>query len=295
MTCGVYEIQNTVNGKSYIGSSQNIEKRWKCHLNSLRSDKHHSKHLQRAWNIDGEDAFSFEIVLICDKSNLLMYEQAIMSFYMAAESFRGYNTSAVAGSRRGVPHSEEVRAKMREAAKNRPPKSEKYRAEQSARMKKKIEAGEFFSEEHRRRISEGQRGKKKSPESVEKTRLSNLGRSPSEETREKLRLANSGRKLSAENYAKLLERSKTTNLITPEIRAKMAKSLRDTHTNNRAAIADTIVRLRKSGMTYKMVADRLTEDGVPTLRKALNANAKSGNVWHSMIVRTIWLEATQDL
>lgn len=35
MTCGIYQIFNTVNGKSYIGQSRNIEKRWRQHTGGL--------------------------------------------------------------------------------------------------------------------------------------------------------------------------------------------------------------------------------------------------------------------
>lgn len=35
MTCGIYQIKNTVNGKSYIGLSRNIERRWRQHTGGL--------------------------------------------------------------------------------------------------------------------------------------------------------------------------------------------------------------------------------------------------------------------
>lgn len=35
MTCGIYQIKNTVNGKSYIGLSRNIERRWREHTRGL--------------------------------------------------------------------------------------------------------------------------------------------------------------------------------------------------------------------------------------------------------------------
>ena len=31
MTCGIYKIENKINGKLYIGQSINIEERWKNH------------------------------------------------------------------------------------------------------------------------------------------------------------------------------------------------------------------------------------------------------------------------
>jgi tetratricopeptide (TPR) repeat protein len=36
MTCGIYQILNTVNGKSYVGHSRNIEQRWCQHTSGLK-------------------------------------------------------------------------------------------------------------------------------------------------------------------------------------------------------------------------------------------------------------------
>lgn len=42
---GVYLITNNINGKMYIGSSINIERRWKEHLRDLRNGNHHAIYL----------------------------------------------------------------------------------------------------------------------------------------------------------------------------------------------------------------------------------------------------------
>ena len=34
MTCGIYKIENKINGKVYIGQSIEIERRWQKHLNA---------------------------------------------------------------------------------------------------------------------------------------------------------------------------------------------------------------------------------------------------------------------
>ena len=60
---GIYQIRNVINGKVYIGSTiRNFKVRWKEHRSELRSNRHHSRHLQNAWNKYGESNFSFEIV-----------------------------------------------------------------------------------------------------------------------------------------------------------------------------------------------------------------------------------------
>ena len=40
MTCGIYMIQNTINGKIYIGQSIDIELRFKSHKNKLERGNH---------------------------------------------------------------------------------------------------------------------------------------------------------------------------------------------------------------------------------------------------------------
>lgn len=66
---GIYKILNNINGKFYIGSSRNIDKRLNDHKNELRKNKHINPHLQSAWNKYGEENFSFEILLIINNEN----------------------------------------------------------------------------------------------------------------------------------------------------------------------------------------------------------------------------------
>lgn len=47
---GVYMIKNVLNNHKYIGSTKNFKQRLKQHLSDLRNNKHHSPHLQAAWN-----------------------------------------------------------------------------------------------------------------------------------------------------------------------------------------------------------------------------------------------------
>jgi len=67
---GIYSITSKINGKRYIGSSIRISYRWKDHKRKLRSNKHHSTHLQNHYNKYGEDDLVFSIVEIIEKDNL---------------------------------------------------------------------------------------------------------------------------------------------------------------------------------------------------------------------------------
>ena len=59
---GVYSITNTANGKIYIGSSVNIDKRFAGHRNALNKGKHENSHLQRAWDKHGIESFRFAVL-----------------------------------------------------------------------------------------------------------------------------------------------------------------------------------------------------------------------------------------
>jgi group I intron endonuclease len=62
---GVYKITNTKSGRYYIGYSTNIKRRFYTHKYKLRSKCHDNIFLQRAYNVDGEDSFSYEIIHNC--------------------------------------------------------------------------------------------------------------------------------------------------------------------------------------------------------------------------------------
>jgi len=75
MTIGVYQIKNIINNKIYIGSSKNIERRWKEHKKHLNKDLHHSYKLQRDWKEFGEDNFILEVIDEVNIEQLKEYEQ----------------------------------------------------------------------------------------------------------------------------------------------------------------------------------------------------------------------------
>lgn len=130
MAAGVYAITSQ-DGRRYIGSAVNIEKRWKEHRRGLSAGTHHSRFLQRAWNKRGPGAFAFSVLLLCDRGNVLFYEQRCLDAF-APE----YNTAPTAGSQLGYRHSAESRARM-SASRPRdfsPMKGRNHTAEARARI-----------------------------------------------------------------------------------------------------------------------------------------------------------------
>jgi group I intron endonuclease len=61
-TWGIYKIENLMNHKVYYGSSTNLKKRLREHKCELRKNTHVNVHLQNAWNLYGENAFTFDVV-----------------------------------------------------------------------------------------------------------------------------------------------------------------------------------------------------------------------------------------
>lgn len=90
---GIYKIENIKNNKKYIGSSKNIEKRFRDHKKNLETGKHHSIKLQRAWNkTKNKNIFSFEVIEeVKDIKNLKKREQYYIDLYDAY--YNGYNCS----------------------------------------------------------------------------------------------------------------------------------------------------------------------------------------------------------
>jgi group I intron endonuclease len=103
---GIYQITNTINGKRYIGSSVDFQKRWTLHARRLDKNIHHCHHLQAAWNKYGADCFEFAIIERCEKCELLTREQYYLDTLKPE-----YNISPTAGSRLGVKERQETRDK----------------------------------------------------------------------------------------------------------------------------------------------------------------------------------------
>ena len=88
--CGVYKITNMVNGKFYIGSSNNIQNRWKQHKDKLNSEKHGNSYLQNAWNKHGEKNFRFEVIEECSPEMQFEREQFYLNTLSPFDE-NGYN------------------------------------------------------------------------------------------------------------------------------------------------------------------------------------------------------------
>ena len=98
MNCGVYQIENTVNGKRYVGSSNQIERRFYLHKWDLKRGKHHSITLQRAWDKYGEESFCFKPIIYCSVDDLHFYEQRCIDKMQTVDPAKGFNICCDASS-----------------------------------------------------------------------------------------------------------------------------------------------------------------------------------------------------
>jgi hypothetical protein len=109
---GIYRWTNKINGKIYIGSSQNISKRFSQYSNPNYLKRNTSMPICRALLKYGYSGFSLEILEYCEPENVIKREQHYIDLLNPE-----YNILKIAGSMLGFRQSEESRAKMSAAAK----------------------------------------------------------------------------------------------------------------------------------------------------------------------------------
>lgn len=208
---GIYSITNTVNGKRYVGSTTNFKERIRQHFKLLRKNKHHSCHLQYAFNKYGESAFVSVIIEHVPIELLIDAEQKHLD-----ANLDGYNIARCAKApARGRRASAETRAKMSEAHKGfrmSPEHKEKLIAANTNR---------HISTETRVRLGNGNRGRTLSPEWRDKIGSAGKGRIVSKETRDKVGAAHKGKVMSQEARDKMSASHKGVPL-SPEHRANMS-------------------------------------------------------------------------
>ena len=86
MTCGIYKIENKLNGKVYIGQSNNIERRWNEHKNNYL--KINSKLYKVIQNF-GIENFELTIIEECSEENL---DEKELYYIIKYDSIKnGYN------------------------------------------------------------------------------------------------------------------------------------------------------------------------------------------------------------
>lgn len=198
MESGVYSIVCTETGKVYIGSTGSFVKRFKSHRFHLGRGDHRNRHLQRAWDKYGSEAFSFSVIERVPLFNLLEREQVWLD-----KTENKFNILPLAGATRGVKRSAETLAKMSAANKGQVPTPECIAAGVASRVGKKL------SDETRARMSMAHRGKKRGP--------------LSDEHRAAIAAAQRGKsRVFTEQHCEALRKSSTGRVMSEESKIKMS-------------------------------------------------------------------------
>jgi len=181
---GVYAIINKVNNKLYVGSASCFYNRLHAHYSELINNKHANSYLQNSWNEYGEESFYFEIIefvdIIENKDLLIEREQYWLDYYQSYIRDKGYNLQPCSKNALGYKHSEETKKKLSKLRSGKgnhnygkvtPPE---VREKISESLKGKM-LGVKFTEDHKRKISKANRGKKMSDDAIKKSSESRKG------------------------------------------------------------------------------------------------------------------------
>ena len=168
MVVGIYKITNKVNGKCYIGQSQDIATRFREHKYLLRRNKYGNRKIQNAWNKYGEGNFTFEVIEECTVDELDEKEMKYIKEYDS--HYNGYNNTDGGGGIRGWKHSEEFKEKMSLSNKVNP------RIPTPEQIERLIEYNKTREYHH-------------SEETKQKMRMSHKGLKATEETKENMSVA----------------------------------------------------------------------------------------------------------
>ena len=199
----IYLIRNTANGKFYVGSAVDVNKRLSQHKRCLRRNAHQNRKLQSAWNKHGETAFTFTVIEeVTDSAALLQREQFWIDT-MCAVRF-GYNLTPTAGSPLGTRHSDETKRRMSLAH------SGKKKTPEHVENVRAALAGRKMTDEQRQKMRDKKLGVKRGPYSAEH--------------RAKISLALTGKEISLESRAKM-SLAKIGKKHSPEVRARRGKAI----------------------------------------------------------------------
>ena len=89
---GVYLIHNTFHNKKYIGSTKDINRRFKTHKRELEMGSHNNRNMQKDYDIAGPNQFNYIILeKNLDEEMLTAYEKYYMYIHDSIVMYKGYN------------------------------------------------------------------------------------------------------------------------------------------------------------------------------------------------------------
>ena len=217
--CGVYKITHIGSGKSYIGISKNIHRRWIQHKSWVNTKNRRSA-IYAAMQKYGIDAFTWQIIEECDVDSLEARER---HWIVVFDTFNnGYNLTG--GGEYNKEFSTETRNRMSEAQTGKKQSKDligkrvvkgkshwtygKPRSEETKEKIRKTLTGKKQDIEVSAKISKSNTGKKMSPEAIEKSRIARTGIKFTDQAKKNLSEAHKGNKASEETKRKMSESRK---------------------------------------------------------------------------------------
>lgn len=215
--CGVYKITHIGSGKSYIGISKNIHRRWVQHKSWVNTKNRRSA-IYAAMQKYGIDAFSWQVIEQCDADSL---EDRERHWIVVFDTFNnGYNLTA--GGEYNKEVSVETRKRMSKAQTGKKQSKETI-DKRISRGKNHYRYGVAVSEETKEKIRKSLTGKKQDPAVTAKIAKSNTGKKMSPEAIEKSRIARTGIKFT-EQARKNLSEARKGSKSSEETKRKMSES-----------------------------------------------------------------------
>lgn len=113
MKSGIYQIVNNINNKRYIGSSNNIIRRFSGHRYCFKKGQRGNAHLRNAWRKYGSENFKFEILEHCQIYELAVREQYYIDKYLPKELYNKRKDATNNTGNKLGPLSDERKAKLK--------------------------------------------------------------------------------------------------------------------------------------------------------------------------------------
>lgn len=257
---GIYKIEHIESGKCYVGSAKNVTTRWKLHRQQLKSGKHHSEKLQRAYLKYGQDAFRYSIIeIVPEPGGLIEREQYWIDLLDCIK--KGYNIAPRAGSALGLKRSAVTKAKMRAIRQASPISPQQHHAMAEARKQSekfleharnlhKLVAHEGHTDSTKLALSAAAKSRIQQPGGLEKM-PSFKGKKHSQSARQQMSEKKRGVPLSPEGKTMLLN-ARSEFLASPEAKSKLSEGQKRRRDAERAELAsnpDAVFRKKSSNFS----------------------------------------------
>lgn len=196
---GIYKITSPTN-KIYIGQSINIKDRFRRYKYKSCKDQ---KRLYYSLLKHGVENHTFEVIEECSIELLNERERYWQDFYNVLDLKFGLNCMLTNTKDRSGRLSDETKLKI---------KSFKMTDEMKQKISK-THKGKIKTEQHKKRISESNKGKKMSDESRKKMSLAKSGKSGTEQFYKSCHMSNLGKKFTKEHKLKISLSNKNAKIV----------------------------------------------------------------------------------